>query len=113
MPEISHRSTSRLIIGLTVIALGVLFTLDNLGIVSARDELRWWPVALIAYGLTRLVGIGCRRGLLAGSVFTIAGVWVLLNNFHVIDRSFWDLWPILLVIWGIAIVNGRGRFFGL
>jgi len=99
MPEMSPRHTARLFMGLTVIALGVLFTLDNLGLADAHEMLRWWPVALIAYGLTRLAGLGCRPSLLAGLIFTLAGTWLLLHSLGFVQRSFWELWPVFLIIW--------------
>jgi len=81
--ELGNRSVGRLIIGLSVITIGVLFTLDQLDLVNAHEALRWWPVALIVYGFTRLIGLGCRRGTLSG------------------------------IIWGAAIILGRGTFFGV
>lgn len=112
MPETSHRFAGRLFLGLTVIALGVLFTLDNLGLANAHEVFRWWPVMPLAYGLALLTGLLGRRTWLSGSVFTVIGGWMLLHNFGIVDRGVWDLWPILLVIWGIAIVSGGGRLRG-
>ena len=40
--------------GLLIIAVGVLFTLDNLGLAHAVDYLRYWPAGLIAVGLLKL-----------------------------------------------------------
>jgi hypothetical protein len=105
----THRFTGRLFLGLTIIALGVLFTLDNLGLANAHEALRWWPVLPLAYGLARLTGLGGRPSWLSGSIFTIVGAWMLLHNFGMVDRGVLDLWPILLVLWGIAIMRGGGR----
>ena len=38
---------ARLVFGLVIIVAGLLFTLDNFGIVSASFLLRLWPVALV------------------------------------------------------------------
>ena len=37
-----------------VIVVGVLFTLDNLEIIDAREYLRYWPAGLVAIGLLKL-----------------------------------------------------------
>ena len=37
------RLSSQVVIGLMVIAVGAIFTLDNLGIIYADDYLRYWP----------------------------------------------------------------------
>ncbi|MCU1246581.1 MAG: hypothetical protein JWN02_2491, partial [Acidobacteria bacterium] len=42
---------SRLVWGLSILALGVITWLDHLGRLNASDYLRWWPLALIALGL--------------------------------------------------------------
>ena len=112
MSELGNRSVGRLIIGLSVITIGVLFTLDQLDLVNAHEALRWWPVALIVYGFTRLIGLGCRRGTLSGIMFLTLGGWLLLASLHLVP-GFWSFWPVLLIIWGAAIILGRGTFFGV
>ena len=96
----------RLLFGLAVIAVGVLLLLDNLGFVYAGDYLRWWPVIPIAVGLSRLAGVGCIRNATTGLIFTVLGVWLLLNTLHITRAGFWDLWPLLLVLAGIGLVSG-------
>ena len=43
--------------GLLVTSIGVIFLLNNLGIIEARDILRLWflPVVLIAMGIAQLL----------------------------------------------------------
>ena len=48
-----HEPAVQVVIGIIVVALGVLFTLDNLHILRARDYLRLWPVAFIAVGIAQ------------------------------------------------------------
>jgi len=102
----SIRLTPQLVVGLMVIALGVLFTLDNFGL--ARWDQRWlryWPAGLIAIGLVKLwqarLGTG---GAFGGFVFTLAGTWLLLEQTTLIRISFLDLWPLLLVFVGVYLV---------
>ena len=47
--------TVLLILGLTIATAGVLFTLDNLEVLRAREFVRYWPVALIAIGVAQLI----------------------------------------------------------
>lgn len=97
--------TPHLIVGAFIIALGVLFTLDNLGLAHADRYLRFWPVVLIGVGLQKLAhsrdGMG---GAFGGFVITLAGVWLLLEESALIRVSFWDLWPMLLVFFGGYLV---------
>ncbi len=102
----------QLVMGLLVIAVGLLFTLENLGVVDAHEYLRYWPVGLIAVGLLKLWQTGSGGGILAGSVFVFAGVWLLLQSMAIVSISLWDLWPMLLVLVGGSMVwrgmHGRG-----
>ena len=105
----SHRAaevmTPHVVVGVFIIAVGVLFTLDNLGLVDAGRYLRFWPVGLILIGLLKLSrsheGAGSAFG---GLVFTVAGSWLLLEQTAVVRVSFWDLWPMLLVFFGGYLV---------
>jgi predicted membrane protein len=107
-----HGRLGSILFGLTVIAVGVVFTLDHFGIIAASRFLPWWPVALIAYGLARLTGLGCRTHIVAGAGFTFAGAWMLLHNLHYIRYDIWDVWPLLLILIGVSLVSSaiaRGR----
>ena len=101
--------TPRIILGLVVIALGVLFTLDNLGVISAGELLRWWPALLLVYGLARLTGTAGRRNLTAGVFFTLLGALLLLRELGVIGLDPWDFWPVLLIAFGGSMLTGALR----
>ncbi len=105
MSEARVRVTGRLVLGLIVIALGALFTLDNLGVLEAGDVLQWWPVTLIAYGLARMAGVLCQRRTALGVVFTLAGSWFLLHNLGYVRFGLGDLWPLVLVLLGVSMVS--------
>ncbi len=97
-------SLSRVVFGVFVVALGVLFTLDNLGLVDAGEALRFWPLALVAIGVTCLAEPGRTSRCLSGFIWIFAGVWLLLEEFHYVRIRLWDFWPVLLVILGASIV---------
>jgi predicted membrane protein len=110
MPENRFPMTGRLFFGFFVIALGVLFTLDNLGMIEAGEILRWWPAVLAVYGLTRLTGVNCRQSTMPGISFTLAGALLLLHEFDLIQLDPWDFfWPVLLVVIGGSMVAGVMR----
>jgi len=101
--------TGRLVFGFVVIALGVLFTLDNLSLLSAGEILRWWPALLLVYGVTRLTGACCRQSTVPGIIFTLAGALLLLHEFDFIRIDPWDFWPVVLVVVGGSMVAGAMR----
>ena len=97
--------TSQLLLGLFIIGVGVLFTLDNLGIAQAHDYLRYWPAGLVALGLLKLYDARDGRGGAAGGfIITLAGMWLLLEATVDIRISFHEMWPMLLVFLGAYLV---------
>jgi hypothetical protein len=51
-----------LALGLSLIALGALWTLANLGAIDLLATLRtWWPVSLIVWGVLELMASVARR----------------------------------------------------
>lgn len=55
-------------IGVILVALGVLWTLSNMGRLDMLATLRtWWPLALVVWGVAELVswliGLSLRRGM--------------------------------------------------
>jgi predicted membrane protein len=102
-----------LIIGLVVIAVGALLLLDRLNIgvdIQLRD---YWPALIILIGIVKLLQPGRSRQVFWGLVLVGVGGLFQLNNLGVIDFWFDDLWPIAIIIAGIAIIRfsaGRHRF---
>jgi predicted membrane protein len=96
--------TPHLVFGLIITAVGVLLTLDNLGILDAGRSLRFWPAALILVGILKLTHARGGGGALGGSIITAAGVWLLLEETALVRVSVRDLWPMLLVCFGAYLV---------
>jgi hypothetical protein len=78
-------------------------------VLSAGEYLRWWPVLLLGYGLSRIAGAGGRRSLAAGVFFSLLGALLLLREFGVIGIDLWDLWPVLLIAVGGSMLTGALR----
>jgi hypothetical protein len=97
----------RFVIGLAIVALGVIFLAENLGLVDARELMRsFWPLAFVAVGLAVLTQPRARgRSRLWGAVWVLAGVWIWAHRQGWITLEFWDLFfPGLLVVAGGSLV---------
>ena len=56
-------SPEGLTFGACLVALGVVATLSNLGLVDAFPLLRtWWPLSLVLWGVAELLDLAVRRG---------------------------------------------------
>jgi hypothetical protein len=76
--------TPRLVLGLTVMFVGLLMTLENFGVIQTRQWIRFWPVLLIVMGLLRLA-TSARSGQRGqGYVLTLAGLGFLLLSLGVL-----------------------------
>jgi len=107
----SPQLAGRFVAGAILIVLGVLFLLDNLDVLNAREVLRFWPLILIALGLTRLLAPRRPEDLTGAVVLLFLGGVFLLRTLHVPWFRLRSVWPLLLVlIGGMIIWQGlRGR----
>ena len=106
------RLSSQVVIGLMVIAVGVIFTLDNLGIIYAEDYLRYWPTAFVLIGAVKVWG--ARKdghGWFSGLIFLGVGSYMLINQISYIRIDPRVIFPMFLVFLGGFMV-WRGVFGG-
>jgi predicted membrane protein len=101
-----NRNLGKLIFGLSVLAFGVLFLLGNLKMIESSDYLRYWPVILIAFGLSKLLQPRESGGRMFGFILGLAGVLLLLSELGKIHFTLWDFWPVVLVLLGLSIIWG-------
>jgi len=95
---------ARLWFGLIVLGLGVLWTLDNMGVLDAGQFTRFWPFALILYGSMRILGFGMRRRPVGGFIWLMIGGWFALRKFDLVSWDFDDVWPLFLILLGGLLV---------
>ena len=106
----------QLFAGLVVVALGLFALLDAFHVLEFRDPWRFWPLLLIALGLSKMLGPRGSPGRWWGFVFVLAGTWLLARNL--------GMWPFRLrdfvlpalallvggrLIWGAFFRSGRGE----
>jgi predicted membrane protein len=96
----AFRITPRLIIGLGILAVGVLWTCDNLNLIDADEILEWWPAFLILAGLVRLADP--TPGKVGAGVLVVVGTVLLLDSIDVADVDLGDLFPLF-----IAVIGGK------
>jgi predicted membrane protein len=98
----------RILFGLILVALGVVFLLDQTGNLDAGQVISdWWPVAIIGLGLANLAE---RPASLFGPLIVLAaGVILLLFTLDIVEGSAWNvIWPAALIVFGVAILFRHG-----
>jgi len=95
--------------GVTLIAIGLLFLLDRADVLDAGQVIGdWWPVVIVAFGLVTLAE---RPVSLLGPVLLVAvGVLLLLVTNDVLETSAWNvIWPSALIAFGLTVLFRNSR----
>lgn len=109
MDERANPLSGRLILGLSLVALGALWTLDNLGFLDADPILRWWPLVPLAVGVMKLTGVGMEKQVPFGAFLAIVGGLFLLGEMNVVRVNFGIIWPLLFIFLGTRLVTRAVR----
>jgi predicted membrane protein len=100
--------SASLIFGFAIVAVGVLFLLDNFG-VPVGFLWGYWPVILIAIGLAKVVDSRETSGRTGGAIIMLVGLILIADKVHLPflnNRNLWDLWPLALIALGFVMLWG-------
>ena len=104
----SKLGSGRIIAGLIIIVLGVLFLLGTLDLIetNAGEIIAWVAsIVLLAFGVGILIARRFRHAFFPIVLIGI-GLFILLGNLGVDAR---DYWPIIIILIGAAIILGGWR----
>ena len=95
----------RMAIGLVFIAVGLLLTLDQAGVLKAAGLFRWWPLLPVGIGLVKL-----RQPLADGQRANGVALVVIGSLFLFVNVLSWDKgWPLLMVGAGALLLWDAAR----
>lgn len=95
---------SQLIAGVSLIAIGTIFYLDQQDIVAVQDVWQYWPLSLVACGLIRIFFAESPRDVSSGCWTAFIGAWLYANFQEWFGMDFGNSWPVLLIGWGIILL---------
>jgi predicted membrane protein len=87
--------------GVVFIVVGLVLLLEKLGYVPPGFALHFWPSIFIIIGIVKIVYAGGRP---TGAVLIGLGVLLQLNEMGITHLRFWDLWPVLIIVAGVAML---------
>ncbi|QNA91038.1 cell wall-active antibiotics response protein [Massilia sp. Dwa41.01b] len=90
--------------GVMVIAIGLLFFLDNLDIIDVHDALAFWPMVFIFAGVAKLLDTSSPNGYLVGLAGIGIGTAMILQRLGLIYVSWRSAWPLVLIGMGGVLV---------
>jgi hypothetical protein len=106
-PQERRRGFTRLILGLTLILIGVAYSLDRLGYLEAERLWDYAPLALVAAGLGKMFHPGSSSGRFIGFLLALVGAWTLAENLGWVESTIWAWWPVLFLLIGLRLVFAR------
>lgn len=99
--------------GLLIIAIGIIFLLDQQGIVSAGHVFRiFWPAFFIVLGLEDLLAGYNTRKRTWGAILVAGGTLLLFNQLGYLHIGVALLWPLILIGAGIWVLLQNYGFLG-
>jgi len=89
--------------GGAVCVVGIILLLDHLGIISAGNLWRFWPLIVVVAGAIHLTQPGKRPW---GAFLIAVGILFQLDSLHVIRFSWAELWPLAIIAAGLVMIWG-------
>ena len=99
------RMTQRLVFGIVLLGLGVLFLLDRVDVFRLGRLWEYWPLIIAAVGLNKVLQPAGSPGRGFGVVLIAVGVWWTLDNLDLVEYGVWDLWPVFLILAGANLLR--------
>ena len=114
MTSQQDQNRGKTLMGLMLVALGILFLLGTLDLIDMRIVWwQWWPAILIVIGLAQVIAPSSIKQGASGVSLILLGLWFFACFNHWYGLRFRNAWPLVLVIFGIeSIVTAlfeRGR----
>jgi predicted membrane protein len=105
----ARRLSSQVVLGAAIIVVGLLLLLDSTGTYDAAPLLDYVPSLFVLAALYAMVSSRFRNLVGPLIVVVVAGAWQLVTLDVVAADEVGELWPLLLVVLGLALVAGRFR----
>jgi hypothetical protein len=90
--------------GLLLLALGILFLLQNFDFIVVDHAVQYWPLIVIAVALAKLFDAKDAATRASAIWWLFVGCWLLVSSIHFMGLSFGNSWPLLLIGWGASIL---------
>lgn len=92
------------IVGVIVLALGVILLLDQLGLWQVT---KFWPLILIYFGVNKLTTRHDMNGRFWGGFLTLLGIAFQLQELGYSRVRFETIWPVFLICIGVLLLLRR------
>ncbi|MBQ9120748.1 MAG: hypothetical protein IJY12_00085 [Clostridia bacterium] len=100
------RNTSKIVWGIALVALGIIWVLNTLDITNINIFFDgWWTLFII---VPCLIGLLNKEHIVGNCIGIALGVGLLLDKNDVLNFDFWELiFPVLVIAFGIKLIVGN------
>jgi hypothetical protein len=102
-----RRSNRHFIVGVIILALGLILLLDQIGILDASRIFLFWPLALIYFGYYRFTHTRTMSGRFWGGFCLLLGISFQAEELGYSHVRLDTVWPVLLICAGILLILKR------
>jgi hypothetical protein len=95
------------LVAIVLIVIGALLFLDNLGLLPVQHIGAYWPLLVVAFGLTIFERKRTAHSLIWSAAVIVFGILALLGNLHIIHVTAGIIWPLILIAGGATMLVGR------
>lgn len=107
--ESDNKKQGQLVAGVIVIALGLMFLLDNLDIVNIHRMFFFWPMVLVGLGVIKVMQSRALGGYIIGAGLILLGVILFFSKLGLFHFSMKVFWPLVLIWFGFMLLNKTPR----
>ena len=94
--------SGRILFGAAIMVIGLIFLMDRLHVMGTELIATYWPLSLVAYGLTRII-LPARPGAEVGGLWiALFGGLLLLDRLEIAPMG--ESWPVFLIVAGLMVV---------
>ena len=95
------RFRGSVVAGTILLAVGMLFLLNNLDFIYIGPVGHYWPLIIVAIGVTKFLAADHPADRRQGGWWVFIGLWLLVSTTYMYGLNFHNSWPILLIILGL------------
>jgi len=106
---VSRRVTGQTVFALLIVAVGLILLGRTTGYYDAGWLFRFVPSLFVLAGVYALVVSGFRNVVGSVLVIVVAGAWQLVTLDLIEGADVVDLWPLLIVLFGLSVLVGQYR----
>lgn len=103
-PRPRLHGSPQVLIGLIIVAVGLVFLAGNYGLLDADTVLSYWPVPILVLGAVTIINADSNARRMFGAFIVLIGLWGSGHQFWGISFRIWNLWPAILIAIGIMLV---------